>query len=149
MKKLSFPEAIKEILREDHRFAADAYIFLQEALAFTVKYLARPPKGQGQHVRGPELLDGIRRYALQEYGAMSKTILNAWGVTRCEDFGDIVFHLVHKGVLRKTDEDRIEDFAGGYDFDTAFRGPFRPRSARAGSMSPGLAEPPAGPTPAV
>ena len=58
---------------------------------------------------------------------MAKTVLNSWGVQRCEDFGELVFNLVNKGVLGKTEEDRKEDFAGGYDFEAAFRRPFRPR----------------------
>lgn len=150
MKKPSFAEALKEIIREDSRFDLEAYSFLQEALAFTVKYLAKPAKGQAQHVRGHELLDGIRRYAIQEYGAMAKTVLNTWGLTRCEDFGDIVFHLVNKGILRKTDEDRIEDFANGYDFETAFAAPFRPNPSRTSKVVPGRpakTEPPRDHTP--
>ena len=52
-------------------------------------------------------------------------MLNYWGVNQCVDFGHLVFNLVQQGVLGKTDEDRLEDFAGGYDFDEAFRKPFR------------------------
>jgi uncharacterized repeat protein (TIGR04138 family) len=57
---------------------------------------------------------------------LAKTVLNRWGVHRCEDWGDIVFLLVQKGVLGKTEQDRKEDFAGGYDFEEAFRQPYRP-----------------------
>jgi uncharacterized repeat protein (TIGR04138 family) len=41
-------------------------------------------------------------------------------VTRTEDFGAIVFQLVEAGILGKTDEDQLSDFARGYDFDQAF-----------------------------
>ena len=45
---------------------------------------------------------------------MAYALLEGWGVKRCQDFGDIVFHLVDYGVLGKTEHDRREDFAGGY-----------------------------------
>lgn len=128
MKKLNFNEALLQILAEDTRFDENAYHFVREALDFTIKLMEKPLEGVGRHVKGGELLEGIRQFALQEFGPLAKTVLNRWGVTRCEDFGDIVFNLVNKGVLGKTDEDRKEDFAGGYDFDVAFRTPFRPRA---------------------
>ena len=59
---------------------------------------------------------------------MAKTVLNRWGVSRGEDFGEIVFNLVGKGILGKNDKDRREDFSGGFDFEEAFRQPFQPRA---------------------
>jgi uncharacterized repeat protein (TIGR04138 family) len=57
---------------------------------------------------------------------MSKTVLNSWGVTRCRDFGDIVFNLIDYKVFSKTDADRQEDFSDLYTFDDAFVKPFLP-----------------------
>jgi uncharacterized repeat protein (TIGR04138 family) len=124
MKKLSFEEALAQITREDPRYDEQAYHFLREALDFTLKLLNKPATGKGRHVSGGELLEGIRQYALKEFGPMTRTVFTRWGITRCEDFGEIVFNLVNKGVLGKTDEDRKEDFAGGYDFEEAFHRPF-------------------------
>ena len=135
MKKVNFTEALAKILREDTRYDEHAYYFLREALDFTIKLLAKPAGGTARHVSGGELLEGIRQYALQEYGPMAKTVLGRWGVRRCEDFGEIVFHLVEHGILGKTDQDRREDFAGGYDFDEAFRQPFR-AGKRVGTSRP-------------
>lgn len=126
MKKANFEEALEQILREDSRYDEHAYLFLREALDFTIKLLKKPEEGPARHVTGAELLEGIRQYALQEYGPMARTVLDRWGVRRCEDFGQIVFNLVGKGILGKTDQDRKEDFAGGYDFEKAFSEPFRP-----------------------
>lgn len=126
MKKVHFNEALAMILTKDSRYDEHAYLFLREALDFTIKLLAKPAQGPARHVSGGELLEGIRQYALKEYGPMAKTVLNRWGINRCEDFGEIVFNLVEAGTLGKTDEDKREDFAGGYDFEKAFRDPFRP-----------------------
>jgi len=124
MKKPSYEEVLSQIVREDPRYDAQAYEFLREALDFTIKLLSKPVEGPARHVTGGELLEGIRQYALQEFGPMALTVLNRWGLRRCEDFGEMVFHLVEKGILGKTERDRKEDFGGAYDFDQAFRQPF-------------------------
>ena len=119
-------EEAAQILKEDPRYAADAYAFVGEALEFTTKKLNKPAAGAGHHVTGGELLEGIRFFALQEYGPMAKTILNAWGIRECRDFGHIVFNMVNRKILGKTEEDSLNDFNAGFDFDTAFRAPFEP-----------------------
>jgi uncharacterized repeat protein (TIGR04138 family) len=129
MKQTDFNEALRKILEQDTRYAPEAYLFLREALDFTIKLLQKPDKGPARHVSGAELLDGIRQFALQEFGPLALRVLNHWGVKRCEDFGEIVFNLVDSGALGKTEEDRREDFAGGYDFERAFAAPFLPEKA--------------------
>ncbi|MBP7829278.1 MAG: hypothetical protein KA248_05125 [Kiritimatiellae bacterium] len=124
MKKPSYEDVLQQIVREDPRYDAQAYEFLREALDFTIKLLSKPTEGPARHVTGGELLEGIRQYALQEFGPMALTVLNRWGIRRCEDIGEMVFNLVEKGILGKTERDKKEDFSGGYDFKQAFREPF-------------------------
>jgi uncharacterized repeat protein (TIGR04138 family) len=126
MQKLNFAEAVDEIIRGDGRYDRDAYYFVREGLDFTIKMLKKDSRGVGRHVSGQELLDGLRRFALEEYGPMSKTVLSYWGIKRCEDFGEIVFQMVDKGILGKTEQDTRDDFRGGYDFDEAFVKPYQP-----------------------
>ena len=57
---------------------------------------------------------------------MAMTVLNSWGVTKCEAFGDIVFSMVEHRLLSTTEEDTREEFRKGYDFVEAFRAPFVP-----------------------
>jgi uncharacterized repeat protein (TIGR04138 family) len=140
MKRIGFHEALAKILEEDRRYDEAAYCFVREALDFTIKLLKKPVEGPGRHVSGQELLDGIRQYALQEFGPMAKTVLERWGVRCCEDFGHLVFNMVEKGILGKTEQDRREDFAGGYDFESAFRKPYRARP-RPSSAKPSATEP--------
>ena len=129
MKKNNAVEALNQILQEDPRYSAEAYHFLRESLDFTTKLLHKPKGGTSRHVSGKELLEGIRRYALQEYGAMSKTVLNTWGIFRCEDFWYITSNLIKKSILGCTPEDSMHDFEDGYDFEDAFRTPFVPDKA--------------------
>ena len=79
-----------------------------------------------RHVTGRELLEGLRVYALDQYGPLAKTVLNAWGIHKCPDFGDIVFNLIEYNIFSKTDNDRREDFADLYSFEDAFVKPFMP-----------------------
>ncbi len=129
MPDLEFSEVVELICKEDPRFDRRAYTFLRQALDHTVKDLKkRQPErtSRSQHVSGPELLHGIRAYALDQFGPLAKTVLNSWGVTRCSDFGDLVFNLIDYKIFSKTESDRREDFADLYDFDEAFVKPFEP-----------------------
>ena len=71
-------------------------------------------------------------YALEQFGPLAKTVLNAWGVRRCRDFGDIVFNLIEYNVFSKTENDRREDFTDIFDFEEAFVRPFQPAKPRRG-----------------
>ena len=59
---------------------------------------------------------------------MAFSVLTSWGLHQSVDFGEIVFNLVDGGVLGKTDEDKKEDFANGYNFQDAFVKPFQPKA---------------------
>jgi uncharacterized repeat protein (TIGR04138 family) len=122
MKKPTIENFLEPILKRDPRYTEEAYFFVREALDHTVRQLDKP-----RHVSGQELLDGIRAYALGEYGPITKRVLSEWGINECVDFGHIVFNLVNEGLLGKTDKDSIDDFDGGYDFTEAFVHPFRPK----------------------
>jgi uncharacterized repeat protein (TIGR04138 family) len=126
MDKLNFTEVVEEIVRADGRFDPQTYYFVREGLDYTLKMLKHETQRGPRHVTGQELLNGLRQHALEQFGPMAKTVLEHWGVRRCEDFGEIVFRMVNKGVLGKTEQDRPEDFTGGFDFDEAFVKPFQP-----------------------
>ena len=129
MQDLDFSEIVDLICREDARFDKRAYLFVRQSLAFTVSNLKKNDPDrvrQSPHVSGRELLEGLRSYALEQYGPMAKTVLASWGIHRCADLGDIVFSLIEYNIFSKTENDRREDFADIYDFDEAFVKPFRP-----------------------
>ena len=77
MKKPAFSDALNEILASDTRYDENAYLFVREALDFTIKLLNKPKEGPNRHVRGSELLEGLRQYALQEFGPLAKNVLTA------------------------------------------------------------------------
>ena len=128
MQEVNFDEALDVIYAQDPRFARDAYHFIRESLDFTQKLISKENRGPIRHVTGQELLDGLRQYALQQYGPMAVTVLEEWGVNNCHDFGDIVFNMVENSLLAKTEKDSRDDIQNGYDYTEAFRKPFWPQS---------------------
>ena len=91
-----------------------------------MKKFKKNTPAKDQHITGKELLDGIREYALQQFGPLAYTVLKHWNLCKCEDIGNMVFNMVDMQILKKTEHDSREDFKGGYDFEEAFRRPFEP-----------------------
>ena len=107
---------LAEIAKKDGRYSVDAYVFVQQSLAYAQFELGMgrprpfgvededdpddpPPEA---HLTGRQLCEASRLYAAERYGLMAKVVLNSWGV-------------------RKSETDRREDFDGIYDFKDAFQ----------------------------
>ena len=129
MQDSEFSDIVLLICKDDTRFDRRAYDFVRLGLDFTVKEgKKRENAASGsKHVTGQELLDGLRLFALDQYGPMAKTVLNNWGVKKCRDFGDIVYNLIDYKVFSKNEGDKPEDFDKLYDFEEAFIKPFLPQ----------------------
>ena len=140
MHTANFDEGIDQITAKDSRYHKEAYHFVREALDYTQGMLkkggkaeSRPaatgeevPEGGVRHVSGQQLLEGIRAYALEQFGPMTFAVLAEWGVHRCEDFGEIVFNLIDIGQMKKTASDRREDFDNVFNFDDGLHDAFLP-----------------------
>src|SRR2546421_8097732 len=126
MQKIGFAEALDSIVASDPRYQREAYIFLRDSLDFTTKQQKKVKGTNVRHVAGPELLEGVRQYALKEFGPMVITVFSSWGIKSCEDVGHMVFNLIDAGIFGKTEEDSLEDFKNVYDFEEAFAKPFTP-----------------------
>ncbi len=111
-----FDNIIENICEKDRRYKADAYDFVMEALSYTQKKFRRP-----KHVTGAELLDGMKELLMERYGPMALSVLHHWGIGTTEDFGHIVFNLVENKILSKSENDNIESFRQGYDFEEVFQ----------------------------
>ena len=123
----SFREIVDAICKMDSRYQPEAYAFLVEALDMTVKEILKETPGHGRHVTGKELMEGLRTYALAEFGPMTCMVFSEWGVSATLDFGNIVFNLIEAGRLSKTETDTLEDFRDVFSFEEAFREPFEPK----------------------
>lgn len=145
-----FSAAVDAIVARDPRFERDAYLFVRDALEFTTKQIKKKGAASSPsecHVSSQQLLEGMRQYALQQYGPMVPTVLEHWRVRSCEDIGTIVFNLIEAREFGKSEHDTIEDFRRGFNFDEAFVVPFRPAGkltsapAKARRASPSASKP--------
>ena len=112
---VDFYKKIDEVIKRDARYQPDAYEFLLQALWYTQKKLNR-----NNHVSARELLKGIKEFALEQYGPMTKNVLKHWGIEKTEDFGNMVFNMIDSGIMRKTEKDSLGDFKNVYSFKEVF-----------------------------
>ena len=144
---------IAQIARLDGRYKVDAYLFVQQSLAFAQLQRGQYQRGSSAsedssnedppsedtpgedtpeitapsdpHLTGQELCRAIRIYAHELYGLLAKSVLNSWGVKRTGDFGEIVYKLIEIGEMTKSDSDQREDFDEVFDFAEAFQRSYR------------------------
>ncbi|MDR1789405.1 MAG: hypothetical protein LBR12_03520 [Opitutaceae bacterium] len=134
MAELDFTEIVTLIRKEDPRYAGQAYGFVREGLSFCVEAARKREKrakGQTRQLSPAEVLEGLREFALAQFGPLTATVLASWGIRCCADFGEVVFNLIEYQLCSKSETDRREDFATGYDFQEAFLKPFQPERRRA------------------
>jgi uncharacterized repeat protein (TIGR04138 family) len=134
------------LVQEDRRYPLDAYLFVLESLSYAQEKLGMgedaaptdeagpeadrdaetPPRGRTRrrrrrerHLTGQELCEAARIYALEQYGYLARVVLRNWGITRTDDFGELVYNMIGIGQMRKTRRDKREDFNDVYDFGEA------------------------------
>lgn len=111
------------------RYHQDAYQFLYAALRHSQRKLGRLDQPQldedEAHVSGPELLEGVRDLAVKQFGLLSNLVFAHWGIRSTGDIGRMVFNLIDRGEMRKSDSDHLEDFIDVYDFEDAFDRDYR------------------------
>ena len=117
----AFLHDIEALAERDGRYSRAAYLFVYDALQHTVEKLGKASMPREQrHVSGRDLIYGISEYALDQFGPLTLTVFDHWGIRETRDFGEIVFNLVNDNLMSKTEEDHIEDFVDVYEFADEF-----------------------------
>ena len=116
-----FLQEIEDLAERDGRYQRDAYLFVYDALQYTVEKLGKTvlPK-EKRHISGRDLLFGISEYSAEQFGPLTCSVFSHWGVSQTRDFGEIVFNLVEAKLMSKTEDDHIEDFVDVYQFAEEF-----------------------------
>lgn len=111
-----------KIKRKFGYITPEALEFVRQGLSHTVQTIHGDvaPDDDSRNVSGQQLCLGLRDFAIKQYGLLARTVLGRWGINRTDDFGRIVFAMIDLGLMRKTDDDSMEDFRGVYDFEEAF-----------------------------
>jgi uncharacterized repeat protein (TIGR04138 family) len=137
-------KSLQEVVDEVDQYPIEAFVFLQQGLGFAVNHVHGEIKEDEfserelndhagemadvppcRHITGQQLCEGLRAYALNQWGLLAGVVLARWRINSTFDFGRIVFALIAAGHMQKTDTDTIEDFRGVYDFKTAFDGSYQ------------------------
>jgi uncharacterized repeat protein (TIGR04138 family) len=112
--------ALRTAAAMDPRYPVDAYMFVCEGVNYTCTKL-----GGRRDVSGRELIEGLCDLAIERFGYLAPEVLNHWGVTRTDDFGEIVFTLVETGLLGKSPRDSKADFENVLDLCHTLRERYR------------------------
>jgi uncharacterized repeat protein (TIGR04138 family) len=136
MKPVHFDQVLDAVLAADKRYTREGYHFVREVLDHTQRRVheAENPEcvTDNRHITGRQLLEGLREVALRQFGPMAYYVLDAWGIHRSEDVGEMVFNLVDygQGMFNKTQQDSREAFREAFNFEEVFRQPFLPVKPR-------------------
>lgn len=120
-------KTIDQVIEEQGLYPHEAFEFVRRGLTYTVEQVhatVTDPEAS-RHVTGQQLCEGLRHYALMQWGFLARTVLQRWNIRHTDDFGKIVFTLVESGEMSSTEEDSIDDFRHVYDFAAAFDSTYR------------------------
>lgn len=111
MEELEWKDSLVGILEKDSRYDARAYVFMNDAVSYTVNKLSKQGRPLGtRHVSGGQLIQGMLEYAVSNYLFLAPAMLRHWNLLTGRDAGNIVYNLIEAGVLSAGPGDRIEDF---------------------------------------
>jgi len=115
-------KALPDVVREDGRYPLSAFSLLHDGLRRAVKHTYGDEAGgeEPQHVSGRQLCEALRDESIERWGLLARTVLARWNIHATVDFGNMVYLLIDHGLMRKTEQDSLEDFRDVYDFDSAF-----------------------------
>jgi len=125
MAAISLEARIEDLVQKDRRYAVEAYQYVFDALDYVLQHPACR-SSVSRHVTVTELLQGLRRLGLEQFGPLARCVFESWGVYTTEDFGEIVFKLIENDLLNQGDHDKKEDFQNAFDFREAFEEGYRP-----------------------
>jgi len=117
--KIGFNEPLDSIVANGSAYQRDAYVFLRDALDFTTKQQKKIKGRHGASCAGPELLEGVRQYALKEFGPMVIRYFLPGEFIAAKISGNMVFNLIEAGISERRRKIRWRIFKNVYDFKEA------------------------------
>ena len=95
-------KSLQDVVDAVGSYPVEAFDFVQRGLSFTVERLhgeREKDPDACRHVTGQQLCEGLRDFALSQWGMLAQTVLKRWSITTTHDFGRIVFALVDNGFM--------------------------------------------------
>ena len=129
-------DIIRKLCEEDDSFPPMAYCFVRDSVHKALDLISKKAKKSLQpsyvdddnappDISGASLTYFLRDVLLSEFGPFAIDVLDAWHITKTQDFGTIVYKLVSVDILGKSENDSIEDFDDVFDFVKTFVLPFK------------------------
>ena len=111
-------DEFEDILARDHRYNPRAYTLLLDV----IHALSGPE--HDKHMDAYAIMDEFKETALDQFGPMTYRVLTEWGLSCCEDLGEMMFNLADSGRVQRDPDDEKSSFIGGYDFEETFLNPY-------------------------
>ena len=109
-------DSFSDIMAKDDRYQPRAYALLMDVVQFLGT--------NGKPMTSEDIMDEFRDRTLDLFGPLSLAVLREWGVTKCEDLGEMMVNLAETHRVGRNSGDKPDDFVGGYDFQEAFLDPY-------------------------
>ncbi len=113
---MGLPEPLAKLLKEDRRYKLSAYLIVLEAMthAQSVRHLGEAERSMDEvtnrHFSGEAFSYILKDYALDQYGFLARAVLEDAGIHTTDDIGAVVYNLIKINMMKKTENDRQEDF---------------------------------------
>ncbi len=116
MDEEKFRMLVQRILEQDSRYDIHAYRFISEAVSYTIAKAEKESLPPGKrHISPGELVRGSLEFAIGQFGLLAGTVMEYWNVHCGLDIGNIVFNMIHAGILTASPEDTLEAFDCFYE----------------------------------
>jgi uncharacterized repeat protein (TIGR04138 family) len=105
-------------------YPPQAFYFVLEGMEFAkthVRHEIAPGADGVRHFDAEDVCWCLHDLAVLRLGESARAQLAAWGITRTDDFGEIVFRLVDAGLIRASERDRREAFHQVFHFSDEFQ----------------------------
>ena len=108
----SLEKTIFMLTATDRTFPKAAYLLAMEALDFAIKHRASTIKEAAKtSLSVAEYHDYFIKFCKQSFGMLALATLHSANIYSNEDLGSVVFNLINAGLLKKTNDDKQEQFS--------------------------------------
>ena len=92
-------------------------VYHPDAYCFVFFLIGELGRFEDSPLSAMEIMRGLKVMGWLEYGLLATEVFKKWGVKEGKDFGFIIYHLIDAGLLKKSQDESIQDFTRGFSFD--------------------------------
>jgi uncharacterized repeat protein (TIGR04138 family) len=92
-------------------------VYHPDAYCFVFFFIGEFGRFEKTPLSAMEILRGLKVMGWSIYGLLATEVFKKWGIKEGKDFGIIIFHLLDAGLLKKSQDESLQDFTKGFNFD--------------------------------